>query len=218
MGNDSHVGAFLENVSHAEFDDILFFRDFPFFSVKQGILHHKDRVIVADRGFHQSLRIVSVGWANHFQTWVIGHHIFDGVRVCRADVGAAIGRTTDDDGHIHQTAGHVAAEGGVVKELVDCNVAERHKHHLNDWADAEHGCANREARERSLGDRGVDHALVAVFSPEAFGDFVGTVVFGDFFAHDADVFVALELLVECLLNSFAVSDKWHCMVKLRIKN
>jgi hypothetical protein len=31
----------------------------------------------------------------------------------------------------------------------------------------------------------------------------------DFFAHDADVFVALDLFVEGLLNSFAVSDKWH---------
>jgi len=56
---------------------------------------------------------------------------------------------------------------------------------------------------------GVDHALVTVFGPETFGDLVGPIVFGDFFAHDADVFVALDLFVECLLNSFAVSDEWH---------
>ena len=142
---------------------------------------------------------------------MIGHHVFWCVRVGCADVRAAIRWATHNDRYIHQTARHVAAEGGIVEELIDRNIAEGHKHHLHNWADAEHGCADCHTREGGFGDGCVDQAFVAVFFPETFSDFVGTIVLGDFFAHDADVFVALDLFVECLLNSFAVSDEWHCI-------
>ena len=58
-------------------------------------------------------------------------------------------------------------------------------------------------------DRGIDDALVAEPLPQAFGHFVGAVVFGDFLAHDDDVFVALDFLGEGVAEGFAVGDQRH---------
>ena len=66
-----------------------------------------------------------------------------------------------------------------------------------------------EADEAGFADRGVYDTLAAEAFPEALGDFVGAVVFGDFLAHDDDVFIALEFFGEGVVEGLAVGDDGH---------
>ena len=120
------------------------------------------------------------------------------VRVGGADVGAAVGGAADDDGAVDEAAAHVADLRGVVDDLVAGDGGEAPEHQLHHRAQAEHGGADAHADEAGFGDRRIDDALVAVFFPEALGDFVGAVVLGDFLADEDDVRVALDFLGEGL--------------------
>ena len=110
MRNNRQVGAFLQNIGDAKFDDVFFIWDFPLLAVEKGVFHDKDRVIVADCGFHEPFGVVGIGRTDDLQTGVIGHHVFWCVRVSCPNASATIGRTADYDRYIHQAAGHVAAE------------------------------------------------------------------------------------------------------------
>jgi hypothetical protein len=91
---------------------------------------------------------------------------------------------------------------------------ERPEHQLHHRADAQHGGADPHADEPGFGNRGVDHALVAPLFPQAFGHLVGTVVLGDFLAHDDDVPVAGQFFIEAFSKGLTVGEcAGHVLVK-----
>ena len=133
--------------------------------------------------------------------------VFGGVGVGGTDVGAAVGRAADDDRAVDQAAGHVADVGGVVEDLVE-----------GDRVEADQNISSMTGRTPSMEAPtpmpmkpasliGVSTMrLGPYFGQQAFGDFVGTVELGDFFAHDDDVGVAFDFLGEGVAEGFAVGD------------
>ena len=209
MGDDGKVGAQALHVGDAEGHDVIFVRDLALVVIKNRVLHHVDRVVVTDGGLHQSLGIVRGGRADDLDARVGGEDGLGRVRVGSADVGAAVGRTADDDGAVDEATGHVADVAGVVHDLVKRDVREGPEHQLHYWADAEHRGTDAEADEARFGDRGIDDALRAELFEEAFGYLIGTVELGDFFAHDDDLVVALEFFAHRGAERFAVGNDSH---------
>ena len=128
------------------------------------------------------------------------------MRVGRADTGAAVGRTADDDWATAETAGHVADAGSVADELVKGYRMEGPEHQFHYGTDAEHGGTDTHANESSLGDGCIDHALVAPLFPKAFGDFVGTIVLSDLLAHQDDIWIAGEFLIKAFTEGFTIGE------------
>ncbi len=123
-----------------------------------------------------------------------------------ADAGAAVGGSTDDDGAIDFATGHVADHGGVVDDLIPGDGVEAPEHEFHDGANAEHGGADSHADETGLADGGIDDTVITPFVPKAFGDFVGTVVLGDFLTHQDDHGIAGEFLIEGFAEGVAVGE------------
>ena len=110
----------------------------------------------------------------------------------RADIRSTIGRTSDHDGHIDESAGHVTDAARVVDNLVIGDIGETPEHQLHHRAQTEHRRADTHADKSGFADRRIDHALVTVPLPKTFGDFVGAVVLGDLFSKDEHVLIALN--------------------------
>ena len=159
--------------------------------------------------FHEAFGVGGGGGADDFESGRVGEEVFRGVRVGGADIGAAVGRAADDEGAVDESAGHVAHAAGVVDDLVVGDVGETPEHEFHDGAQSHHGGPHPESDEAGFADRGVDDAFVAEAFPQALGDFVGAVVFGDFLAHEEDVFVALEFFGEGVVEGLAVGDDGH---------
>ena len=126
-----------------------------------------------------------------------------------ADVGAAIGRPADDDGTVDLATAHIAHAGGVVDHLVPGDIGETPEHEFHDGPHAEHGSADAHADETGFGNRGIHHTLVAPLFPQALGDFVGSIILSDFFAHQDNVFIAGQFFIEGLIDGVAVGDQRH---------
>ena len=120
--------------------------------------------------------------------------------------GAAIRRAADDDRAIAKATGHVADAGGVADKLVKSHGMKRPEHQFHDWAHPEHGSTYAHADKTGFGNGSIDDALVAPFFPKTFGDFVSTVVLGDFFAHQDDLGIAGEFFVEAFTKGFTVGE------------
>ena len=76
-------------------------------------------------------------------------------------------------------------------------------HKLDDGFETVHGGADGHASKPVFGDGGVDDALGTEFVEEALGDFVGALVFGDFFAHQVDCFIAAHFFGHGITERFA---------------
>ncbi len=209
VSDERDVGPFAFEVSDAERDGVLGVGHFPFFAVEEGVFHEHDGVIVTDGGFHEAFCVVSGGGADDFESGNIGEPVFRRVRVGGADVGSSVSGAADDDGAVDEAAAHVTDEAGIVNNLIPCDGGEAPEHEFHDGAEAEHGGTDAHADEGGLADGRVADALISEAFPEAFGDFVGAVVFGDFFAEEDDIGIALDFFGECVAESFAVGDLRH---------
>ncbi len=209
VSDERDVGSFAFEVSDAERDGVLGVGHLPFFAVQQRVFHEHDGVIVTDGRFHQAFCVVGGGWADDFESGNVGEPVFRCVRVGGTDVGSSVGGASDDDGAVDEAAAHVADEAGVVNDLVPCDGGEAPEHEFHDGAQTEHGGTDAHADECGFADGRVADAFIAETFPEAFGDFVGAVVFGDFFAEEDDIGIALDFFGEGVAESFAVGDLRH---------
>src|SRR5262245_12122516 len=73
--------------------------------------------------------------------------------------------------HVHgvASAGAIAESGDMILNLVKRVVAEPGELHLADRLEAIHAQANRQSGDGGLGDRRVDHAVLAELLPQPFG-------------------------------------------------
>src|SRR5690625_4423455 len=135
--------------------------------------------------------------------------IFRMMGMGRADVDSAVRRSAKNDREIDQAARHVPDIPCVVCDLVESDKGEAPCHKFDNWTEAEHGGADTETGKAGFADRSVDHPLGAEALKEIPCDFVGALIFGNFLAHEEDLFVALHFFSNGLVDSFAVSYFLH---------
>src|SRR5687767_7561256 len=124
MSDEGNVGALALHIGHTDGNRIFALGHFTDVSVKNRVLHDVNGVVVADGGLHKALGVVGRGRTDDLETGGVGDEVFRRMAVRRADTGAAIGRTADNDGAVDFAAAHVAHAGGVVDDLVPCHVGE----------------------------------------------------------------------------------------------
>ena len=83
---------------------------------------------------------------------------------------------------------------------------ERPEHQLHHRANAQHRGADSHADETCFRNRGVNDAFVAPFIPKSFGHLIGTVVLSNFFAHQDDIGITSEFLIETFTKGFTVGE------------
>ena len=154
----------------AERDRVVALRDRAFARVERLVLEEHHRVVVADRREHQALGIVGVGGHDHLEARHGGDQRVHRLAVLRAHVHASAGGGADDDGAGGLAAEHVAELRGLVEDLIEAHTEEIREHELGHRTHAGERRAIGGADDRGLGDRGVDHAVLAELRQQAFGD------------------------------------------------
>src|SRR5262249_2474824 len=129
--------------------------------------------------------------------------------MCRRQLADAARGRADHQRHTRLAAEHVVDLGGVVDDLVDRHQDEVDRHDLNHRPQAKHGCAGGQADKPFLGDRRVDHALLAKFALQALGDAVGALELTDLLTHQQDVGVARQLLAQRGVQRLAIVNPWN---------
>ena len=89
---------------------------------------------------------------------------------------------------------------GSIDDLVEGARDEIAELHLEHRAHAEDGRADAGADNQGLGDRRIDHAILAKRIEQALGDFEGAAQFGHVFAHDKNIFIAPHLFMQRLID------------------
>ena len=132
------------------------------------------------------------------------------MRVLGRELVAGASGHADDHGHLDLAPEHVADLGCVVDDLVVGDQREVDRHHLHDWAQAEHGGAYGRADDDLLGDWLVDHALRPELFEQSFRDAVRAAELAYVLADQIDLVVALHLLGE----RFAQRDAIELFLRL----
>ena len=134
MGDEGDVSAFAFEVGDTEWNNVFFFGNFPFFSVKKGIFHEHDRIVVTDGCFEEPFSVVSRCRANDFEARNVSDPVFWGVRMSCADVCTAVSWAADNDRAIDKAAAHVANHTGIVDDLIPSDGGEAPEHQFHNWA------------------------------------------------------------------------------------
>ena len=113
-------------------------------------------------------------------------------------------------GNFEVAAGGIAQHASVVGDLVKGQQQKAHVHALDDRAQTRHGGPYGHASETVFGDRGVEHAQLAVLFVEVFGDLVGAAVGTDIFAQDKYGVVATHFFVDGLAQGVKQEGFCHC--------
>src|SRR5262245_36745823 len=112
-------------------------------------------------------------------------------------------------GGVELAGGHLHHVRGVVYYLVERYQGKAKGHEFDYWAESNHRCADTESGKTAFADRCVEHPLRAELVEEPLTDFVGPVVFGNLFAQQENVRVALHLFIQRLVDGLAVADFSH---------
>ncbi len=118
-------------------------------------------------------------------------------------------RTAEYDRAGHLSARHVERLRRRVDEMIDGLHREVPGHELDDGLEPRHRRADAESGEAVLGDRGVDHALVAEFLQQPLCHLVGALIFRDLLADHEHVLVAAHFLGHGVAQRFAHADRHH---------
>ena len=178
------------------------------------VLEEEHRVVVADRGLQQRLRVRRVRRAHDLEARYAHEPRRGHLRVDRAELAAGA-----DDGADHERdADLLLRQEPVLRRLVDEAVhrerQEVAEHDLDDRPEAVHRRAERRARERQLGDRRVEDALRAVLVVEARRRREDAAGDGDVLAEEDHALVGGELLVERVADRGAKGDSRHVSVSV----
>src|SRR5579864_4503046 len=87
------------------------------------------------------------------------------------------------DRNVELSPRHHEHVGRVVDDLIERDQRKTPSHELDDWPKAGHGCADAQTRKPVLANGRVDDSRWTEAFEQTLADFVGSVVFGHFFAH-----------------------------------
>ena len=125
----------------------------------------------------------------------------------RADV-AAVGHA-DDDGHRHRAVVAHRLAGELRGDLVERREDEAVELDLDDGPVAAHREADRRADDAGLGERGVEHALVAELGLQALGHAEHAAERADVLAHEQHLVVGAQRLAEAGVDRLRHRERVH---------
>jgi hypothetical protein len=141
----------------AQGQGVLLFGHRPLGPVQKLLLEEHHRVVVADRGFQQSLGVVGGGRDDHLEAGHVAHPGLHALRMLGRRAGPRAPGGAQHHGHGRLPAELVAHLGGLVGQLVHGDGEEVAEHDLHDRAHAGDGRAHRGPGDGRLADRGVAH-------------------------------------------------------------
>ena len=172
-------------------------------AVHQLVLEEHDRILGADRGLEQALRVGRVIRRDHDQAGDAGIPRREVVRMLRTDARRRAVGTAEHDRAAHLAARHVIGLGRRVDDVIDRLQREVEGHELDDRTEATHRRARTDTGKAVFGDRRVDDATLAEFLEQALGDLVSTLILRDFLAHHEDAVVLAHFLGHRITKRFA---------------
>ena len=186
--------------------------------VEHEVLDEQHGIVVADRRLEQAVGVERRRRRDDLEAGRVREHHLEALRVLGRQLRAGAGGRADHERHADLAAEHLAHLGRVVHDHVHGHEDEVDRHDLDDRPQAEHRGAHAGADEALLGDRRLAHAPRAVLRVEAGRDLVGALEAADLLAHEEDLVVARELLVERAPQGLAVGHARHARVPSRSPN
>ena len=125
------------------------------------------------------------------------------------DISTSVCRPPEHDWNVYQPTGHVPDICCVIKNLIECNIAETPKHKLHDWPHAHHGRPNGKSGKSSFAYGGIDNSFRAEFFQHALGNLVRALELSDFFSHEDNLVISGNFLRKRLIECFSISNCSH---------
>src|SRR5205823_13330924 len=135
------------------------------------------------------------------------------VRGCGLMRGAV--RPAERDRNIAVSARHHRHVQRVVDDLIARDERKTPGHELDNWLKPGHGRTDAETRKSIFADRRIDDPFRSKAFEQTLADFVSAVVFGDLFAHQKNIWIALEFFSERFIESLTVSNFPHDFSRLK---
>src|SRR6267378_1691906 len=141
------------------------------------------------------------------------------MRMCSTELMCRAVWSTKGDGDIKLPARHRVHIRRVVHNLIECHERKAERHKFNNRSQADHRRANAQAGKAILANWCVDNASRAKMLKQTVADFVGALVFSDFFAHQKNIRITLHFFRERLVERLTICDFSHrpsfAVVRLR---
>src|SRR5947207_3499695 len=131
------------------------------------------------------------------------------MRVRRAELMGRSVRPAKSNWNIELPTRHREHVWRIVDYLIEGNQGKTKRHELNNWPQPDHCRTDSHSRKTVFADRGIDDPSRSEAIEQSLADFVSAVVFGDFFAHQKDIRIALQLLGQRFVQSLTVCDLSH---------
>ena len=109
----------------------------------------------------------------------------------------------------HLTARHIKRLSGRIDNMINGLHGKVKCHELDNWTKSAHCCADTDTCKPIFGNGRINHALIAKFLEQFAGDFISALIFGNFFAHDEDGFVAAHFFGHGITKRVAHSHVCH---------
>ncbi len=149
-------------------------------------LEEDDRVIVFDGRDQQALGIVGIARHHHFHAADVREDGLGTLRVRLATANAAAAGRADHDRRGEIAGAAITDARELARDLVHRRVDVVGELDLGDRLQPVHGHADGRGHDAALGDRRIEHALIAVFSLQAIGDAEHATKIANVFSHDDD--------------------------------
>ena len=130
------------------------------------VLEEQDGVVVADRGAQQSASVVRGRRHDHLQPRDVREEGLDALRVVQRAVDAAAVRSAHDHRHAVAVVRAVAHPRRLGDQLVERGEDEVRELDLGDRPKPIDGSADRRTDDHRLGQRRIDHPVVAELRPQ----------------------------------------------------
>ena len=173
------------------------------------VLEEEHRVLVADRRAEQAAGVVRRGRHDHLEPRHVGEERLDRLRVIERAVDAAAVRGADRHRHAVAVVRAVAHPRRLGHDLVEGREDEVGELDLGDRAQAVDRGADRGPDDHRLGQRRVDHAVVAELGPQAVGGQEDAALLADVLAEHDDRLVAAHLVGERLADGVDERARRH---------
>src|SRR5437899_6256293 len=118
-------------------------------------------------------------------------------------------RTPECDGYIELAARHREHVRGVVHGLIEGYERKAERHKFNDRPQSDHRRADSEAGKPVLADWSINNPPRPKALKQALAHLVCALIFGDFLAHQENIWIPLEFFRERFIECLTISDFSH---------
>ena len=130
----------------------------------------------------------------------------------RAELMSGAVWSAKGDWNIKLPARHREHVRRVVYDLIERDERKTPSHELDNRSKPGHGRTDAETRKSIFADRRIDDPFRSKAFEQTLTDFVSAVVFGDFFAHQKHVGIALQFFGERFVERLTISNFSHRVV------